>query len=165
MITKGNDLLKKADEAIKKLEAEKKTHEVTVVKAEEAKIKKLITELQAATETAAITKLEHDLKSAETKLQFELTKIQTKTPVVEDGKKAALLKKALALEKQAEEQIKKLKADSKDTAALEKDEALVKKFVKELEAATSTTDVAHIEKELADAEKRLAKDLSKPATF
>ena len=65
-------MLKKAEEAVKKLEAEKNDHEATIIKAEEAKIKKLITEIGTATDATKISHIESNLKHAEEKLNFEL---------------------------------------------------------------------------------------------
>lgn len=76
-----------------------------------------------------------------------------------------LLKQATVLENKANELVKKLKAENKDTeaAAVEKDEALVKKLAAQLQSATTKEEVKKVEMELAQAERRLFKDLPKPS--
>ncbi|KAH9404089.1 hypothetical protein TYRP_014605 [Tyrophagus putrescentiae] len=160
LIAQGKQLEKKAEEEIKKLTAENKTHEAAVLKTEEAKIKALIASLEKETNEAKIKTLEQELKGAEMKLASELAKIGAK----DDSVKEALLKRATALEKKANELIKKLKAENKESeaATVEKDEALVKKIAAELKSASTSEQVKKLEKELVEAERRLAKDLTKP---
>ena len=75
LIKHGNEILKKADEAIKKLQAQHKTVELNKILSEESEVKKLIAELEAAKDTSKITHLEHDLKIAESRLNYEVMKV------------------------------------------------------------------------------------------
>ena len=76
LITKGNDLVKRADEAVAKLPADKR-HEAALIKAEETQIKHLVKELEAATTPLRVTALEHELARAEVRLQHTLDRIHT----------------------------------------------------------------------------------------
>ncbi|KAH9399732.1 hypothetical protein TYRP_017724, partial [Tyrophagus putrescentiae] len=162
LIAQGKQLEKKAEEEIKKLTAENKTHEAEEMKKNKASVKHLIDLLEETKKTheSQIQSLEADLKGAEEYLASELAKISAK----DDTMKEALLKKATALEKKANELVKKLKAENKESeaATVEKDEALVKKIAAELKSASTSEQVKKLEKELGEAERRLAKDLTKP---
>lgn len=125
LITRGNDLLKKADAAVKKLEADHHTHEATVVKHEEAAIKKLIASVTDETDSTKLTHLEHQLAQAEHRLAFELQKIEhqhqhhshgphstvaptTAKTFAKRDLKSSLLAKAKTLLAKADEEIKKV---------------------------------------------------------
>lgn len=156
LIANGTALLKQAEDAIKKLELEHKAQEINVVKKEEADIQKLVKELQAATDPSKISAVEHDLNVAESRLRYELRKIETPAP--HPDLKQILLDRAQTLEKQAEQQILKLKTNKKDAelATVEKEEAAVKQLVKELTVAKTPADITRIENELQTAEYRLS---------
>ena len=72
LIKKGNDLLKHTDETVKKLQAQHSTVDLSKVISEEAEIRKLIAELEHATDASKITVLEHDLRIAESRLNYEV---------------------------------------------------------------------------------------------
>lgn len=179
LTTKGNDLVKKAEEAIKKLEAEHKTHEVTVIKTEEAQIKKLISELEAATDDAKVKHIEHQLSQAEHKLQFELQKIEhhgahphthqphlnpttQKTPTKRDLK-SSLITRGNDLVKKADEAIKKLETEHKthEVTVIKAEEAAIQKLIKSLEAETDNAKIVHLEHQLNQAEHKLQFELLK----
>jgi len=74
LIDKANALVKKADDAVTKLTADKKTQEATVIKTQEAHIKKLVADLTAATDDAKVKSIERELTQADLRLDTELTK-------------------------------------------------------------------------------------------
>jgi hypothetical protein len=74
LLTKAASLEKSVEAAITKLTADGNTAEVAVLKDEEKKLKALASELKAATEAAAITRLEGEVKAIEEKIAAELRK-------------------------------------------------------------------------------------------
>ncbi|KAH9401810.1 hypothetical protein TYRP_017219 [Tyrophagus putrescentiae] len=161
LITKGNDLLKKADEAVTKLgHNHQRQHEAALIKAEEAQIKHLLKELEAATDDAKVTRIEHELGRAEVRLQHTLERV-SHVPAKRDVK-SDLITKGNDLVKRADEAVAKLPADKRHEAALIKaEETQIKHLVKELEAATTPLRVTALEHELARAEVRLQHTLDR----
>ena len=99
-----------------------------MVKHEEAAIKKLVAEVEAETDTAKLTHLEHQLATAEHRLQTELLKIEhaghhshaphstvaptTAKTFAKRDLKSSLLAKAKTLLAKADEEIKKVNRKS-----------------------------------------------------
>ena len=95
LLTRAKTLEKQAEEAIKKLKAEKKDHEVSVLEKEEALIKKLVKELEEAKTSADVRHIEFELSAAERKLSFEVRNrviyLQTKVQIVCQNKRPFIL--------------------------------------------------------------------------
>ena len=158
---KAKEIEISAEKEIKKLMASGHNSEAEELKKEEAAIKKMVTDLEAATAEADIMKIEKELKDAETKIKAlikEDKEIKGSTTAKPSGdKKKVLMDKAKEIEISAEKDIKKLMASGHNSEAeeLKKQEEAIKKMVTELEAATAEADIMKIEKELKDAETKI----------
>lgn len=171
LISRGNELIKKADAEIRVLQAAGKKSEVAILRGEEAQVRLLVSELEAAHSPLRITELEAELTLAEARLSRELAKLSTGNPSnpsnpanpTDATKKAALISRGNELIQKADLEIKLLEAKQKtsEVTVLKGEEAAIKLLIADLEAATSSSRIAELEKELDAAEKRLARELAK----
>ena len=159
LLSRARTLEKQADSVIKKLKADQKN--TALIEKEVAVVKNLIKELQEAKSGTNVRHIEYELDAAEVKLALELRRIHKYD--AEAAFIKTLIKRTEIIEKQAKEIIAKLKAEKKDAevAIVEKDLALVETLAKELQAATPTDNLHHIEDELILAESRLNAELRK----
>src|SRR5699024_2414036 len=143
MLAKARQLVQQADEAIRKLETEKKVYEIGVLKPVKAAVEKLITELEAAKEESRIDFVAGELRRANTMLEYELSNIKIK---------ARLIARGQALSQETNDAIKKLdpKKSSHEIEVLKAEKAAIDKMVGELKKATDKTKIRQIQIEIYD---------------
>ena len=164
LISKGNDLVKQAQNSIKKLSKVHNTREISFIKREEELIQKSIKQIQAETVTTNIIHLEQSLRLAELRLNYYLKQSEHSPkdqPSNQQLLKQILFQRAATLAKQANEIIKKLKLQKKDSEAnfIENDETLVNKLAKEIEQIKPDLSLLQMEQKLTQAENRLSQKI------
>src|SRR5699024_1786639 len=132
----------------KKLEAEKWTYDIGLLKPLKAAVEKSIAELEANKEEAKIEHLAIEAHKAEATLNFELLNSFSKSRHVDHGRE---------LIARADLGIKKLETEKKvkEIEILKADKAVIEKLIAELPKATDKVKIGQIETELRKAENKL----------
>jgi hypothetical protein len=155
------ELKVKAKTAAEEARTAGKTSNAEQIEKLELQIEQLVQDIDAATAgTDAEKKLEERLRQAESKLQEEIVKDHTGTPVIRDD----LLKAAEALKQKAKDAAEKARANNKASTAehIATEELQIEQLVQDIKAATVGTDAEKkLEERLRQAENKLNEEILK----
>jgi capsule polysaccharide export protein KpsE/RkpR len=173
LLARAASLETQATAAVKKLQDGGKAAEATRLETEAKRLQTIATELKAATADATIRRLETEIRGIETRIAEELRRIErggsttapatTAASFVKRNESDPLVAKAAALEKKANDEIKKLIAAGKkeDAATLEKEEKALQKLAEELKAATDAAEIKRLDTEVKASEKKINDELKR----
>lgn len=159
LLQRATALQNDVDLVLKYLKLHKRESESIVLETEESVLKQLVIQLKSPTSGPF---LEQQLDAIEIRLTQELDKFHKGNP--EFGQEALrdqLTKKAILLQKQAEEAIKKLRAQNKTVEAnvIAQDEEILKKLTIDLQTAIGL-GLVRVQQAIQEAEARLMLELN-----
>jgi hypothetical protein len=155
LLKRAADLSANATAEIKKLESNNMTALAAGIEYEQKRIQEIADELKNATGPETIRLLELELTRTENRLTQEIRALSR-----DPQTKEQLLEKALALEKQIDDEVKKLK-DSRPilTAFLIREKTLLEGIAVDLTLASSTLGIRSLEVQLRLLETRVSEEL------